>query len=165
MRIQTGVYFKDLKIVQNSYVYRDVRRHAKLLEDMYNVPKFSILEMKGYTKFRGKKEQLSIKIAHGYMFGLNVDLIEWIDGECSFKEFLDAGKEGFHHIGVLVEDYEGYLAYSKEVGIEVIQYGRDATRWAYLATEESIGVILELIEVPKGKFAKETLLNYFFISS
>ncbi|GAG67251.1 unnamed protein product, partial [marine sediment metagenome] len=72
MGIQTGVNFKDLKIVQYSYVYRDVEGHAKLLEGMYNVPKFSIFEVKdGYTKYRGKKEPMSIKIAHGYMFNLN----------------------------------------------------------------------------------------------
>jgi len=150
MGIQTGLNFNDLKIVQYSYVYRDVEEHAKLLEGMFKVPKFRIFEMKGgYIRYRGKREQISIKMAVGYMFNVQIELIEWIDGDCSFKEFLDAGREGFHHIGALVEDYEGYLAYCKEIGIDIIQYGRDITRWTYLATEEGIGVILEIIEKNK----------------
>jgi len=165
MEIQTGMNFKDLKIVHYGYVYRDVERHAKLLEDMYNIPKFRIFEIKdGYTKFRGKKEQMSLKIAHGNMFNSGVDLMEWIDGECSMKEFLDAGREGLHHIGALVENYEGYLEYCKEVGIEVIQFATDIVRWAFLDTEDSIGVILELAEVPRRKSAKKAIFNYYFIS-
>lgn len=147
--------FKDLRIVQRSYVYKDIEMHAKLLEEMYNLPPFKILEARGgYIRYRGNKEQISIRWAASRLFNTEIELIEWISGENSFKEFLDSGREGLHHVAVVVEDYEGYLDYFKEIGVEVIQYGRDINRWAYLATEESIGVILEIMEPRRSRRRK-----------
>jgi hypothetical protein len=152
MKAKIEVNFKDLSIVQRSYVYRDIEKRAKLLEEMYNLPPFKFLEARGgFIRYRGKKEQISIRWAANRIFNTEIELIEWISGENSFKEFLDSGREGLHHVAVVVDDYERYLEYFKEIGVEVIQYGRDVNRWAYLGTEESIGVILEIMELRKGR--------------
>ena len=144
------VNFSNLRIDQISYVYRDIKKQARLLEDIYYVPRFRFIEARGgFIRFRGKKTQISVKIGLGRIFNTEVELIEWIDGECAFKEFLDEGRDGLHHIGTFVEDYEGYLDYFKGKGIGVLQYGRDITRWAYLDSEESFGIILEILEIRK----------------
>ncbi|GAH96625.1 unnamed protein product, partial [marine sediment metagenome] len=37
--------------------------------------------------------------------------IQLIEGESIYKEFLDQGREGLHHISLFVEDIDSYIEY------------------------------------------------------
>jgi methylmalonyl-CoA/ethylmalonyl-CoA epimerase len=148
----------DLRIAMLSYVYRDIEKQAKLMEQIYNFPKFSFVSYP-YTSFiyRGKKVNVSLKTGRSRAFNnYGIELIQLIKGnENLYKEFLDQGREGLHHYDILVNEIEKYIQYFKKRGIEVIQEGKSLRKWAYLDTEKTFGVIIELVEIGKGKIIKK----------
>jgi hypothetical protein len=67
---------------------------------------------------------------------------------------------GVHHFGILVEDMEAALAEAEAAGLAMLQdgagFGREGDgHYAYLDTEDQIGVMLELIERPEGRMPPE----------
>jgi len=67
---------------------------------------------------------------------------------------------GVHHFGVLVDDMEEALAQAEAAGLKMTMdgagFGRDGDgHYAYLDTEDKIGVTIELIERPKGRLEPE----------
>jgi hypothetical protein len=67
-----------------------------------------------------------------------------------------------HHFGILVDDMQAALQESEAAGLTMTQdgagFGRDGDgHYAYLNTEEAIGVALELIERPKGRMPPERI--------
>jgi hypothetical protein len=74
-------------------------------------------------------------------------LIQHISGECIYKEFLDQGREGFHHISLYIENIEEYIKYFENQGLEMIYYGSIGKQvYAYFDTEETLGMLLEIQE-------------------
>lgn len=137
-----------LKVDQLSYVFKDVEKQAKILGTIFKTPRFHFYDViDGIFRYHGKKTKISLKIGAAKFLNTQIELIQWIRGDCSYKDFLNKGREGLHHIGILVENYETWIDYFKEMGIGLLQYGRTAKRWAYLDSEESFGIIIELIEI------------------
>ncbi|MFX0057729.1 MAG: VOC family protein [Candidatus Hodarchaeota archaeon] len=148
----------DLKIAMLSYVYRDIEKKARNMEKIYNFPKFSFVSYPNTSFiYRGKKVNVSLKTGRSRAFNnYGIELIQLIKGEENlYKEFLDQGREGLHHYDILVDDLDKYLRYFKKRGIEVIQSGKSLRKWAYLDTEMTFGIIIELVEIGKGKIIKE----------
>ena len=99
-----------LKINQLGYVYKDIRKQSKILEENLGLPKFAFLENKP-TKYyyRGKETTIQTTIGFSRSLNVQVELIQLISGDCIFKEFIDAGKEGLHHFGVFVDDVDAII--------------------------------------------------------
>jgi hypothetical protein len=57
-----------------------------------------------HINYRGKETEITIKIGFSRNFNVQIELIQLIEGECIYKEFLDQGKEGFQHISCSVEN-------------------------------------------------------------
>jgi methylmalonyl-CoA/ethylmalonyl-CoA epimerase len=57
--------------------------------------------------------------------------------------------EGLHHLGFFVEDIEKELARLEKRGVKVLERGTvlGVVEFAYLDTEKSLGVVLELIQL------------------
>ncbi len=148
----------SLKINQLGYVYKDVEKQAKIMESVYGMPKFAILEDKDQGvvyEYRGKDSKFSTKIAFSRFFNQQIELIQWIEGECIFKEFIHAGKEGLHHFGIFVTDLESIIEEFQKKGFEVIFTGyRGKQHVAYVDTEESFGILLEFQETLKRRKKK-----------
>ena len=140
--------FTNIKLDQLGYVYKDINKQAKLMEDLYNIPKFGYIDVtSGELNYRGNKSIISTKIGFSRMFNIQIELIQWIEGDCLYKEFLDEGREGLHHVSFYVTDLQKYTDNYKKRGIEVIQSGSIGNQYfAYLDTEKSFGIIIELQE-------------------
>ena len=97
----------NLKINQLGYIYKDIKKQAKVLEENLGLPKFAFLENKP-TKYiyRGKETTVQTMLGFSRSLNVQIELIQLIAGECIFKEFIDAGKEGLHHFGIFVEDVD-----------------------------------------------------------
>ena len=84
--------------------------------------------------------------------GTLIELVNPVEGENLYQEFLDAGHEGIHHVGEYVEDLDVELKYFTERGIKVVQSGKTVgIRNAYLDLRDEIGLIWELIEMKPRK--------------
>ncbi len=70
--------------------------------------------------YRGAQEECSIRLAFGRSGAVEIELIEWVSGGCPHKEFLDAGREGMHHLRFIVADVDTQVEAAQAVGYEAI---------------------------------------------
>ncbi|MFW9820541.1 MAG: VOC family protein [Candidatus Thorarchaeota archaeon] len=145
--------FGNLKIDQLGYVYKDIEKQANLLETIYGLPKFAVLERYDTPcKYRGKDTIISTKLALSRIFNVQIELIQYYKGECVFKEFLDSGREGLHHFGIFVDDLDSIVKEFADKGYEVIlQRIIGKQKIAYLDTEKDLGILLEFQETIKKR--------------
>ena len=143
----------DLKINQLGYVYRDIEKQIKIMESLYGCPKFAKFENKdNMFKYRGKDSKISTRIALSRLFNTQIELIQLIEGDCIFKEFIDSGREGLHHFGIFVNNLDDYIEEFKKKGIDVVHAGQTGMqKVAYVDTEKTFGVYLEFQETVKRR--------------
>lgn len=148
---------KNLKIDQFSYVYKDIKKQIKIMEDLYGVPNFALMEniTHQYATFHGKESKIVSDYAFSRLFNVQIELQQWKSGDCLFKEFIEQGKEGLHSIGIYVDDLDAYIEEFKKRGIEVIQTGQvGKQKFAYLDTEKTFGFLLEISTTVKRRKKK-----------
>jgi methylmalonyl-CoA/ethylmalonyl-CoA epimerase len=85
---------------------------------------------------------------------MRIELIEPLEGDTVYADFVREHGYGVHHFGVLVDDMEEALAQAEAAGLKMTMdgagFGRDGDgHYAYLDTEDKIGVTIELIERPQ----------------
>ena len=102
---------------------------------------------------KGKSHDYKMKVALSYIGKMRVELIEPLEGDTVYKEFVEKHGYGVHHLGVLTDSMEQSLKEAEEAGLEMTQDGAgfgpdDDGHYAYLDTEDLIGTTIELIERP-----------------
>ncbi len=149
--------FSTLKVDQLGFVYRDIRKQAKIMETFFGIPKFTILgPLEMEIIYHGKETKWSATGAFGQLFNnTEIELIQYESGESIHKEFLDEGKEGLHHIRCDVDDIKAVIEKFKEESIEVLQTGKlIGLTYAYMDTESILGFILEFSATKRGRKRK-----------
>ncbi|GAI98831.1 unnamed protein product [marine sediment metagenome] len=153
-----NINFTNLKVDQLGYVFKDIEKQAKIMESMFGFSKFIFGDWhtNTTTKFRGNDSKITSRIAFSRLGSTQVELIQWKSGDCSYKEFLDKGNEGFHHIASYVEDTDSYIKEFEKIGIEILQEGEVlGTRFTYMDTQDTFGTIVELLEKVKRRKKKK----------
>jgi hypothetical protein len=97
-----------------------------------------------------------MRIALSYLGPLRIELIQPLEGDTVYADFVREHGYGVHHLGLLVDDMQGALEEASSAGLAMIQDGSGFGlagdgHYAYLDTEDQIGVTLELIERPQGR--------------
>jgi hypothetical protein len=144
----------NLKISQLGYVYKNIRKQAKLMEKFFGIPTFNILgPVEMQISLRGKKTKWTTIAAFSKLFdNTEMELIQPEEGESIHKEFLEQGRQGLHHIRYDVEDLPAVIEKFKEEGIGVLQAGKIVSlKYAYMDTEPLLGIIIEFSAVKKGR--------------
>ncbi|MFC1494663.1 VOC family protein [Thermodesulfobacteriota bacterium] len=101
---------------------------------------------------RGKKESYEVRIALAQQGSVQLELIEYINGETIHGEFLKDKGEGLHHIRFMVSDLDAVINKFSEIGVNVLQEDRfvDGGGIAYMETNKMGGFITEVTQVPPG---------------
>ncbi|MFX1337767.1 MAG: VOC family protein [Promethearchaeota archaeon] len=151
------INFESLRVDQLGFVFKDIEKQAELMEDLFGFSKFIFGEKATNTvQFRGEESKISIQLAFSRLGNTQIELIKWIDGKCCYKEFLDQGREGLHHIAIYVEDTDSYIKEFEKKGINILQSGVVfSTRFTYMDSEKEFGSIVELLERIKRRKKKE----------
>jgi len=147
----------NLKLDQLSFVYKDIKKQAKIMEKIYGIPKFAQMEDITHqdATYRGKEATIIVDYAFSRLLNLQIELQQWKSGDSLFKEFIDQGKEGLHSIGVYVDDLDRYIDEFNNKGIKVIQTGQiGKQKFVYLDTENTFGFLLEIQTTIKRKRKK-----------
>ncbi len=148
------INFGSLKVDQLGFIFKDIEKQAKIMENIFGFSKFIFGEKVTNTvQFRGKDSEITSQLAFSRLGETQIELIKWFNGECSYKEFLDQGREGLHHIAIYVEDTDSYIREFEKNGISILQSGEVfTTRFTYMNTEKEFGFIVELLErIKRGK--------------
>ena len=113
--------------------------------------------------YQGQPSEYKRRIALSYLGPMRIELIEMVEGDSVYADFVKEHGYGVHHFGVLVNNMQEALAEAEAAGLKMTQdgagFGRDGDgHYAYLDTEDKIGVTIELIERPKGRLEPEKIL-------
>jgi len=157
--IQQTLPFLKNGIAQVAIIVEDLE---KAVENYWSV--FGIEEWHFYTygkpllksmTYQGQPTEYKMRIALSYLGPMRIELIEMVEGDTVYADFVNEHGYGVHHFGVLVDNMEKAIADAEAAGLMMTQdgagFGLDGDgHYAYLDTEDKIGITLELIERPKG---------------
>jgi methylmalonyl-CoA/ethylmalonyl-CoA epimerase len=137
-----------LDVKHISYVVKDINitaHHFNVLMGFQFNKIFDAIFPKGMV--RGNATPFEAKIAVAELGTFAIELLQPVQGNTIWKEFLDERGEGIHHYGVLVSNLDSEISRYKELGIELLQWGEtEHAKVAFLDTFETTGTLLELIE-------------------
>ncbi len=145
----------ERKINQIGIVVKDVAKSAEFYQRTFGVA-FQVIDRPNETcQLHGKESSFRIKTALGNTAGLQIELIQILEGRTAHVEFMEAHGEGIHHFGIYVEDIEAEIEACAREGIELISRGEFlSVKWAYVDSAKAAGAIMEFIEMPKPRARK-----------
>ena len=99
--------------------------------------------------FRGREADAQLEIMFGRSGELEIEFIEWKGGESPHSEFIQAGREGMHHLRYRVEDADAWIEKCATVGYMPIWYKQfsEDTVFAYLEREGD-PLLIEFLQMP-----------------
>ena len=105
------------------------------------------------TKVRGKNAEFSMKLALTRIGNIQLELIEPLNEENIYAEFLKEHGEGLHHIACAVDDFDETISLLKGKGVDVLQEGETlgGMGFAYLDTQDAMSCITEIYKFPDKK--------------
>ena len=120
-------------------------------------------EILNHMVYRGKNTSYSSRIGLNYISGTRIELIQPLEGQTIFTEFIGKHGYGQHHLGIYVDDIRAAITEAEAAGFEVIMegggHGLDGDGfYAYLDTEETLGTTYELIQRPLRRRTPEMVL-------
>jgi methylmalonyl-CoA/ethylmalonyl-CoA epimerase len=109
---------------------------------------------------RGRPTEYRMRVALSWLGPLRIELIQPLEGDTVYEEFVREHGYGVHHLGILVKDADAALASAAKVGLAMTMdgagFGVDGDgHYAYLDTDALLGTTIELIERPRGRMAPE----------
>ncbi len=135
---------------QVGFVVRDLEAALALYEPMFGP--FATMDPGPMTyDYRGGEEECDMRLAFGRSGEVEIELIEWVRGGCPHKEFIDAGREGMHHLRFRIDDLDSKVAEAEAIGWRNIwskRYG-EGLAVAYLERDGD-PLLLELFENRDG---------------
>ena len=101
--------------------------------------------------YRGNVADAQLAIAFGRSGELEMEFIEWQGGESPHREFIEAGREGMHHLRYRVEDTDAWIEKLAPLGYQPIWYKQFSadTVFAYLEREGD-PLLIEFLQMPAG---------------
>ena len=109
----------------------------------FDVQDYGVIEY----NYRGKPEDCELRIAYGKTGDLEIELIQWVSGGSPHKEFIDAGREGMHHLRFRVDKLDEKVSEAARLGYQAIWHTRfgEGLAVAYLEREGD-PLLIELFE-------------------
>jgi len=135
-------------VSQIGLVVRDLEKTAAFYHSAFGIGPFSMMPEVKFDGviLRGQPTNSKVKLAFAESGPLQIELIQPLEGENIYTEFLRAGNEGLHHLGFEVDDFDSVLAKFKHQGIEpVFWHHMGWMAFAYMDTARVGGVVVELL--------------------
>jgi catechol 2,3-dioxygenase-like lactoylglutathione lyase family enzyme len=138
------------KFDQIGIVVKDIEKAAKLYEHLFDFKnKLNIVEQSSTAIYQGNEVSFKMKKIMQSFGGKQFEIIELVEstGNHLYKEFVDEGNSGLHHLGLYTKNAPKIIEYFKEVfNIDVIQTGFfGKVNFCYLNTKSTLGFYFELI--------------------
>ena len=105
--------------------------------------------------YHGQPADYAMRIALAWIGPLRIELIEAVEGDSVYADFVKEHGYGVHHFGVLVDDMDAALAQRPPQGCSMTMdgagFGRDGDgHYAYLDTEQDLGHDTGTHRAPQG---------------
>ena len=144
--------FKVSEISQVAIVVRDLQKTMEHYWNTLGIGPWQIYTVEPPflhdTKYRGKPGQFRMKIALAMVGSLNVELIQPLEGENIYSDFLREHGEGLHHLGLFMDSIDEMVKTMEEAGFPCIASGyTDGNAFGYFDAVKTLGIILEGVEM------------------
>lgn len=139
-------------IRQIGYVVRDLDAAMRSWCALGVGPWFTIrsLEQKD-CRYRGERCETTISIAFANSGPMQIELIQQHgDTPSIYREFLEAGREGFHQLAWWVADFDAMMQKATAAGWPIVWSGGSDTRFAYFELDPRISTVVEVSELNDG---------------
>jgi methylmalonyl-CoA/ethylmalonyl-CoA epimerase len=136
-------------VVHISLVVRDADKTVEKLAK-YGIGPFKF-HQSNYTSPLPGKYQVSARMKYGYSLVGNIiwELIETLEGETEYSDYLEAHGEGIHHLGFPTPmPIEAELERWSKRGVKASKVGKEGDSgegWAYMDTVDDMGFIIETL--------------------
>lgn len=103
--------------------------------------------------YHGEPGQFTARMAFTELGPVELELIQPVEGQSIWADFLRDHGGGIHHIRFNVDDTQGVQRYLAENGIQSAQHGsgiRPGTTWMNFASEEKVGFVIEVMNALPG---------------
>jgi len=141
--------------VQISVIVKDARKAVENFRKKFGVDGWVEERYDGIeATLRGKPTEYKTLAFTTNIGPLEIELIQVLEGQSLYREFLETKGEGIHHIGLYVPNVEQEILKWQKNGIDVLQKSKLAPPYpsdggyAYMDTEKLVGVLLELAYPP-----------------
>jgi catechol 2,3-dioxygenase-like lactoylglutathione lyase family enzyme len=148
-------------LFQQAYLVNDLERSIRQWDRVFGAGPFFLARHHKTDRFtyRGKPQEADVSYAFGYLGDTMIQFIQQHDDTPSiYRDMFAPGEEGFHHIGVLVHDWEAERARMRDLGFEIAcELWADNVNAAYFDTRSVNGCFTELHGDPPhilGTFAR-----------
>lgn len=143
--------------IQNAWVVDDVETAAMQWVEKMNVGPFFIAEYNSTiltdTFYRGTPTDITMKTALAYAGDSQIELVQPLGTQANiYRDTVAFGSTGFHHICCWSDDLPGDIQHYRDAGFEVASQGQviNGPAFAYMDTHQSLGCMIELMEVNEG---------------
>jgi catechol 2,3-dioxygenase-like lactoylglutathione lyase family enzyme len=143
------------RLVQIGIVVPDRDRTAHLLTSLFGIGPFRLVEwpdrLESKYYYRDVEQKIRVRQAFVQLGDVEVELIQPLEGNSAYQDFLDETGGGIHHVLFEVNDIDPVIQELAKSGITVLQSGtgiRPGTRWALMDTQRLLGFLVELRHRP-----------------
>ena len=139
--------------LQICVVVRDLEASLKTYVEEYGIGPWEIYDFDPDTvenlEKDGQPVDIAFRIAVTMVGSVQWELIQPLDDRSIYAEFLAEKGEGLHHVAVGVEGYGEAVQAIEAKGRRVLQSGHyQGATFAYLSTDEDLGLITEVYDWP-----------------
>lgn len=159
-------HFLDNKIDQLGFVVGDVKQTIKNYYHSFGIANWHLYTygppLLTMMQYHGKPFEYKARIALSYLGQTRIEIIENLEGDTIYTDFIAKHGYGLQHLGIYVNDIEKALEEAKKAGFSVIMegggFGLDGDGYfAYLDTENEFGISYELIQRPLRRHEPEEI--------
>ncbi|UCD85657.1 MAG: VOC family protein [Deltaproteobacteria bacterium] len=143
-------------VMQVGLVVKDLNEAMKRYWEIYGIGPWMIYtygpdKVKDMT-VRNKRVEFVMKVAFAFIGNIQWELIQPLDDNSIYAEYLKKHGEGLHHVACAVGNHNETVAYLQDKGIGVLQSGTttEGSTFTYLDTQETMSCITEIFDVSEG---------------
>lgn len=141
--------------IQIGVLVKDLEDYLERLENIFGIGPFRIAEYPpqdevAVREYHGKNGDFKAKFCFYDLGNIELELIQPLEGESIWQDFIDTHGPGIHHIKFEVEDHGPIQKHLKEYGYEIYQKGsavgpNKGKVWAFYPTYDDIGFDVEIM--------------------
>ena len=153
--------------VQVGAVVRDLDKTIQVLSEVFGLGPFRIIDWPPADQadiqrlYYGKPGSFTARMAFAEMGPVELELIQPLEGESIWADFLAEQGPGIHHIRFNVLEMQPVIEHLAKHGIRVSQMGsgiRPGTTWANFDTESMVGFTIEVMKALPGTNGRTPLI-------
>jgi len=145
--------------VQIGVVVRDLEKATGALSEVFGIGPFRVIDWPPPDRtdieryYYGMRGEFTARMAFSELGPVELELIQPLEGDSIWADFLREHGEGIHHIRFNVDDLNSVVAHLASHGIGIAQMGsgiRPGTIWANFASESTVGFVIEAMKTLPG---------------